>query len=264
MLLDRLLDSVGLEVLPAAICDLRRGARVELAPQAEPLLHCIVKGRGRLLAAEALPLAELTLVLVPGGTAHMIEPEDGATRTLKLGGERSSDHVPALTAGSGASALLFISGLVRTIEQPPLGLLDGVNAPLAVDFATAAHASQPFTALLEEQFARQPGNRRVIALLLQQCLVYALRALAEQPGCPVPWLRATKHPGLARALQSMLRAPSAPHTSESLARTSGMSGADLDAAFSAAFGRPPLEWLSRYRAGSSDATSTPTHGDERR
>jgi Cupin len=254
VLLDRLLDSVGLEIEPVAVCDLRAGVRMELPSQAEPHVHCVVRGHGQLGVGTAragveLPLAAQMIALVPPGTAHTIEPAGGATRSLKLGGHRSSDHLPALTAGGGASALLLVSGLIRTRARVPFGLLDGVKRPIGVDLSSLPRAAPLFDALLAEQVGRPPGSRRMTGLLIQQCLVFALRELAARDDCPLPWLRGIKDAGLARALQMMLRAPQQPYTVKALSAAAGMSRSSFSARFARAFGRSPLTWLAQAREG---------------
>lgn len=255
MLLDRLLDSVGLQIEPVAVCDLRAGVRMELPPQPEPHVHCVVRGRGRLGSGRArceLSLGAHVVALVPPNAAHGIEPEGGATRSLKLGSQRSSDHLPALTAGGGESALLLVSGLIRTRAQTPFGLLDGVRTPIGVDLSGVPRAAPLFEALLAEQVGRPPGSRRMTGLLIQQCLVYALRELSERAECPLPWLRGIKDARLARALQMMLRAPQRPHTVKALSEAAGMSRSSFSARFARAFGRSPLAWLAQAREGGAE------------
>jgi AraC family transcriptional regulator, activator of mtrCDE len=252
VLLDRLLDSVGLEIVPVAVCDLRVGVRMELPPQSEPHVHCVVRGLGQLSAVagrrtSTLRLASNVVAMVPKSTPHTIEPAGGATRSLKIGGERSSDHVPALSAGTGESALLLVSGLVRTRARTPLGLLDGVKQPVGVDLSDVPRAAPLFEALLAEQVGRPPGSRRMTGLLIQQCLVFALRELAQRPDCPLPWLRGIKDTGLARVLQLMLRAPQRPHTVTALSAAAGMSRSSFSSRFARAFGRSPLDWLAQTR-----------------
>ena len=75
MLLDRLLENIGLEVEPFAICRVRKGWRLDMAKAGEVHLHFVVDGRGILRAPSAFKasLERFTLVLVPPGIRHRIE-----------------------------------------------------------------------------------------------------------------------------------------------------------------------------------------------
>jgi Cupin len=197
VLLDRLLDSVGLTIEPLAICDLRAGVRMELPPRAEPQMHCILCGHGRLAlgndrAGGEIALADHVVALVPPGIAHGIEPEGGVTRSLTLGRQRSSDHVAALTLGDGASVLLLVSGLIRARAHTAPGLLDGVPRPLGVDLSAVPRAVPLFETLRAEQVGRPLGSRSMTGLLLQQCLVLTLRELSTRADCPLPWVHGIK------------------------------------------------------------------------
>jgi AraC family transcriptional activator of mtrCDE len=249
VLLDRLLDSAGLEVVPVAVCDVRRGTGVELPELPEAHLHCVVRGSGvlRTDAGAVLPLAPATLAIVPAQTSHVIEPEGGCVRVLKLGAAYSSDHVPTLTAGGGEPGLVLVSGRIRASRRNVFGLFDGMTAPVAVELSDIAGALPLFDALLDEQSGRAPGNRRMTALLMQQFLMHVLRKLYVTGDCPLPWLDAIREPGLARALGAMLRTPSGQHSVKSLAATAGMSRTSFNTRFARAFGLTPLDWLKLLR-----------------
>jgi AraC-like DNA-binding protein len=249
VLLDRLLDSAGFEVIPAAVCDVRRGVGVELPPLADAHVHCVVRGRGALRTDSdvALSLSPATLAIVPAHTAHVLEPDGGCTRLLKVGAATSSDHVPTLTAGGGEPGLTLVSGRIRASRRNAFGVFDGMTAPVAVALSDIARIHPLFEALLDEQSGRAPGNRRMTALLMQQFLMHALRKLYLDSSCPLPWLSAIREPGLARALDAMLRTPLGHHSVKSLAATAGMSRTSFSARVAQAFGLTPLDWLKLLR-----------------
>jgi AraC family transcriptional regulator, activator of mtrCDE len=249
VLLDRLLDSAGIEVVPVAVCDVRRGVRVELPALAEPHLHCIVRGIGTLRGASglALPVEPGGVAIVPSRTPHGVEPQGEARRVLQIGSAVSSDHVPALTAGGGEPGLVVVSGRIRAVQGDTLGLFDRMLTPLVVSLADVPRIQPMFETLLEEQAGRAPGSRRMTALVMQQALMHALRKLCGEPASGLPWLSAIREPGLSRALGGMLRAPSTPHSVKSLAATAGMGRATFSQKFSQAFGQSPIGWLNHIR-----------------
>lgn len=257
MLLDRLLDRAGLEVIPVAVCDVRRGVGVALPPLADAHVYCVVRGHGVLRADGDLELAlsPATLAIVPAQMAHVVEPNGGCARVLKVGAATSSDHVPALTAGGGEPGLTLVSGRIRASLRNAFGLFDGMTAPVAVELSDIARVHPLFEALLDEQAGRAPGNRRMTALLMQQFLMHVLRKLYADSDCPLPWLSAIREPGLARALDAMLRAPSGQHSVKALAATAGMSRSSFSARFAQAFGLSPHDWLKLLRVQDPSAAT---------
>src|SRR3954468_11885553 len=69
VLLDRVLANAANEVMPFAVCDVRRGVRVEMRPTDTPMLHCVARGNGVLWTTpdDATPLGEGALAIVPRG-----------------------------------------------------------------------------------------------------------------------------------------------------------------------------------------------------
>jgi AraC family transcriptional activator of mtrCDE len=249
VLLDRLLDRAGLEVAPVAVCDLRRGAGVELPALADAHVHCVVRGSGTLRVAGdlELPLSPATLAIVPARVAHVLMPDGGYARLIKVGAATSSDHVPALTAGGGEPGMTLVSGRIQASRRDAVGLFEGMTGPVAVALSDIDRVHPLFETLLDEQSGRAPGNRRMTALLMQQFLMHVLRKLYCEVDCPLPWLGAIRDPGLARALDAMLRSPTGQHSLKSLAAAAGMSRSSFSARFAQAFGRTPLDWLKVLR-----------------
>lgn len=263
MLLDRLLETAELDVLPLAVCDVRRGVRVELPAGDDAMLLCIVRGRGELRSTDTsgIPIGMASVAIVPAGTPCVLEPEGGSRRLLAIEAAGKSDHVAKLIAGAGEPALLVVCARLRAVMRGGLDLFESMHAPLVVDLSDVAVVLPMFECLLEEQQKRLPGNRRMSELLLQQCLTHALRKLcagayvsepragasaAARDGA-LPWLLALRDPGLSRALNAILRTPAGAHSLRSLAEVAGMTRAVFGARFTRAFGRAPLELLDQVR-----------------
>jgi AraC family transcriptional activator of mtrCDE len=249
VLLDRLMDNAGLDVSPVAVCDVRAGVRVELPALPEPHVHCIVRGHGELRTAMglALPIAPGSVAIVPAHTVHSLEPCGGAARVLKVGAAVSSDHVPAVTAGSGEAGLTFVCGRIQSTRCESLGLFDRLLAPVVVDLSDVPGILPLLETLLDEQASRAPGNRRMTALLMQQCLMHLLRKQCREGDAALPWLAVVRDRGLSRALDGMLRAPWAAHSAKSLAAIAGVSRSSFSHRFAQAFGQSPIDWLNRIR-----------------
>lgn len=184
MLLDRLLDSAGLELSPFALCDIRRGVRVELSPSADTHLYCILRGEGALRAAQgfAAAVAPSAIAIVPRGIAHVFEPKDGSTRVVSLRSVSASARLPTVIAGDGACGLLLIGARVRAADSTR-NLLEPLRMPIVLDAAETSWAAQPFAALRAEQEQSWPGRRHMTELLMHQCLIHLLR---EHPSLWAP------------------------------------------------------------------------------
>jgi AraC family transcriptional regulator, activator of mtrCDE len=262
VLLDRLLETAELDVLPLAVCDVRRGVRVELPIADDATLLCIVRGSGELRTmtgtapalrggasgdAPGIAIGMACVAVVPPGTPCVLEPEGGSRRALTVEAAGKSDHVAKLIAGAGEPALLVVCARLRAVMRGGLDLFEAMRAPLVVDLSDVAVVLPMFECLLEEQQLRLPGNRRMSELLLQQCLTHALRKLCGSADGALPWLDALRDPGLSRALNAILRTPASAHSLRSLAEVAGMTRAVFGARFTRAFGRAPLELLDQVR-----------------
>jgi AraC family transcriptional activator of mtrCDE len=251
VLLDRILDSVGLELRPFGLCDVRESVGVVLPAANEVQMHFVVRGAGIVVHGDGVrqPVRERALVIVPPGMEHGIECEGRVARRLSLGTIGTSDHVATLTAGDGRSQLLFVAAHMRPQNGRAVVLFDQLPCPLVVDLSDIERLTPLFDALVEEQRSREPGSRHMGELIMQQCLLHALRKVAsEEPG-PLPWLRACRDPGLSRALEAILRTPASPHSLRSLAAAAGMSRTAFTSRFTQAFGRAPMDVVKQVRMG---------------
>jgi AraC family transcriptional regulator, activator of mtrCDE len=251
VLLDRLLESVGLELQPFAVCDVRRGVGVALPAAREVQVHYTIRGAGELIDERGarVALSATSITIIPPGLACEIDPEGGVARRLAVGPSSSSDHVATVVAGGGEPGVLLLCARMRAQFGGALALFDQLRAPLVVDLAEDERARPVFEALLEEQRSRLPGSRLMTELMLQQCLLHALRRLCDADPCPLPWLWAFRDTGLSRALAAILRTPAAPHSMRSLAAAAGMSRAVFASRFAQAFGRAPMELVKHVRIG---------------
>ena len=80
MLLDRLLTALEVSVDPFAICDVRAGWRLQMPPVGSVGLHYVLRGGGELIVPGGARTAfgPRSLIVVPPGSPHRIEPDGGA------------------------------------------------------------------------------------------------------------------------------------------------------------------------------------------
>jgi len=252
MLLDRLLENIGLEVEPFAICRVRRGWRLDMAKAGEVHLHFVVDGRGILRAPSAFKasLERFTLVLVPPGIRHRIEPEGHVEHeigTMEATCRSLPTGLDEFNAGGGEAGLVITCGRLTTTYGGVIGLFDHLNAPLVENFEEVSEVRQLFDWLLIEQASSKPGARRMTQALMAQCLIHLFRRLCSQEECALPWLAALEHPGYALVVDAILSDPGAPHTLDSLAVLAGMSRSVFSERFHAAFGRSAVDLLRETR-----------------
>jgi AraC-like DNA-binding protein len=251
VLLDRLLESAGLELQPFAVCDVRQGVGVALPALQEVQVHCTIRGAGELADERGarVALTAASIAIIPPGLACEIDPDGGCARRLAVGPSTSSDHVATVVAGGGEPGVLLLCARMRAQSGGALALFDQLRAPLAVDLSEDARARPVFDALIQEQRSRLPGSRLMTELMLQQLLLHGLRRLCDADPCPLPWLWAFRDTGLSRALAAILRTPAAPHSMRSLAAAAGMSRNVFASRFAQAFGRAPMELVKHVRIG---------------
>jgi len=251
VLLDRILDSVGLELQPFGLCDVRESVGVVLPAANDVQMHFVVRGSGVIVHGDGVqqPVRARALVIVPPGMQHGVECAGPVLRRLSLGTIGTSDHVATLVVGGGESQLSFVAAHVRPQYGRAVVLFDQLPCPLVVDLSDVGLLAPLFEALVDEQRSREPGSRHMAVLIMQQCVLHALRKVASQEPGPLPWLYACRDAGLSRALEAILRTPASPHSLRSLAAAAGMSRAAFTSRFSQAFGRAPMDVVKHVRMG---------------
>jgi AraC-like DNA-binding protein len=95
---------------------------------------------------------------------------------------------------------------------------------------------------------REPGSADVRLRLCELVFVEALRRyLRGLPETEAGWLGGLRDPIVGRALALLHADPARPWTLDALARASGTSRAMLAARFAERVGRPPMQYLTRWR-----------------
>ena len=249
MLLDRVIDNLGLEVEPFATCGVASGWRLPVAAQDLVSLHFTLEGEGRLVWGDghALELPPQSLAVVPPGMPHRLEAGTGVLQD----GPVSRASVAGLAHVSAGprpqQALLVACGRIRAVWAGRRGLFDNLTEPLVVSFADAPRMKEVFATLLAEQASDAPGRTAMMTALMQQCLVELFRRLCGRDECKLPWLTALEDPRLARALRAIHDAPERPHTLDRLAEAAGMSRSAFAARFRTLFGQTAMDYVRDVR-----------------
>ncbi len=107
----------------------------------------------------------------------------------------------------------------------------------------------PTIELFRVEYAHaSPGRAAILARLAEIACIQAIRIWIEQtPTLTQGWLRASKDPRIALALQAIHRAPGLRWTVGFLAQQAGMSRSVFASRFKALVGESPMEYVSRWR-----------------
>jgi AraC-like DNA-binding protein len=243
MLVDKLLSNLDIQVEQFSLCQVTPGKRLNVPDSSRVMLHFILAGTGFLRVDNdtRYPLEPCTLVIVPKGVRHSLEPTGEIVQECHV--EVDSDvGVP-----EGRPEVVVACGLVKVRYGAALGLFGRLDDVLVEDLSDIPRVSSAFKEILAEQSDAAPGSDAMKAALMSQCIVHLFRRLCDNGNCSLPWLTALEDEGLARALDLILRRPGDVHTVESLAEVASMSRSTFAEAFADAFGMPPMSMVRRIR-----------------
>ena len=249
--LEKLLSAFDVEVEPFAICDVRQGWRLDLAGQGCVTVHYALQGAGELRLGDAprVPFGPDTIIIVPRGMAQSIGTH-GARRSCP-GDETTCvslrEGMRWLQAGEGAPDIVMACGRVRATYGEGTGVFDLLDQPIVESFPAGHAVQHAFRAMLCELSERRLGATALAEALMKQCLIFALRRLAERRDARLPWLRALDDPRLSAAVRTMMAHPERECSVEDLAALAGMSRSSFGAHFARAFGRSPHSFLMESR-----------------
>ena len=250
MLLNKLLSNLSVHVKPFAICTLSEGWRLHLPGPPGVLFHFVLEGNGVIYGprSDAHPIAPLHLSVVPPGAKHILECSGDFRDELRIDTSPSGEQVCQIVAGSSEQADLVVGcGIVSVRYGPSLDLFDHLHDVLAVDLSSVPQALPAFQGILAEQSQAIAGSDAMTAALMTQCLVHFFRRLPSQGEGALPWLMALQDERLGRVIDTILDAPGAEYTVESMADTAAMSRSAFAEHFAESFGRSPMSFVNHVR-----------------
>ncbi|MBI2516493.1 MAG: helix-turn-helix transcriptional regulator [Opitutae bacterium] len=250
MSLDRLLAHVEIAVQPFSLCILSGGWRLRLPQPTGPLLHFVLKGRGKIVGPDrqAHHLEPLSLAIVPQGAAHALESHAPVRHEKAFDLENAGPPLYRIVAGSEDQADLTIAcGMISAKFGESLGLFNHLSGVLVVPLADLAPVRELFAAILEEQAQPKEGSNALTGACMTAVMVYFLRRVGKGDTDALPWLRALQDPRLGRAVDAMLLDCGRPWSLETLADVAGMSRSAFAERFTKAFGNTPMAFLHELR-----------------
>lgn len=216
---DHLPNIVGLKVLPPSLLELTRGFRISGPTGRQPALFCVMQGSLYLTSGddEPLPVSAGNAFLILPGTdtilgAHKLKGRDkfALCRRMKHHGE-----VP--TIGTPRSSARVARVLVAHLGADGARSGTPSSSLLMLDFNAIGNLRLAFAAALAELDTPQPGQRMLIAALMQTCLVHLYRHHVTDDGVD----RTCR---TAPAIEAITSDPGAAPVPRQLADLCGMSG----------------------------------------
>jgi AraC-like DNA-binding protein len=209
----------------------------------------VVRGRCWLVLPDRAPepLAEGDLILL--SDAHYtvtsdpaLEPADGMALYALPGQD-------TVRLGRGCNTVL-IGGGSGFADGCASFILDALPRFLRIDRSSpsAEAIARTLTSLQDEVRSARVGGSLIAERLADILVVEAVRAyVAAGPANDVGWIAALADPRIARAIELMHGDVARRWTVPLLAREVGMSRSALTLRFSQRVGRPPLDYLTRWR-----------------
>jgi AraC-like DNA-binding protein len=248
---DQLCRGLEVDISAFGICEVRQDAAFVITEDKDSAVHYVLSGEGVAWRAtgEATEISPHTVMIVPPGSRLTISSNPNRRFNLaEPNCEPLAGGWDLLTVGDGSPGLTLACGYVHARYMQVVELFDYLREPLIESVAEDRTFREPFHHLLEELAEPKPGTKVLAEMLMKQCLIALLRGHSETTGeCFVPWLAALGDRSLGRALATMLDAPEANHTLESLGDIAGMSRGAFAERFKAAFGRTAIDCLKEIR-----------------
>jgi AraC family transcriptional activator of mtrCDE len=219
--------------------------------------HLVLAGSALLtvedIAADQVKLDAGELVLLPGGSAHVMRDSLGAPAPpldAILAGHPVAGGGRLTYGGDGARTSLLCGGFSLTPGLPG-NLLSLLPPALVIDAARHGITRWlgPIFGLLHEEVASQsPGGTAVLAKIADVFLTQVIRGyLSSQDPAAWPVHAAAADAQIGKALTALRRRPGMQWTVAALAREAGMSRTAFAGRFREVVGEPPMSYLTRFR-----------------
>jgi len=230
---------------------------IEHLPQAQHVViyHLVTEGRcevsvpGRAAASASAG----DLIVIPGGDAHSLGSD--LSRRPVPGGpfvvQRGPDEVPLVRRGGGGAVTRMVCGYLACHSSLFDTVLAALPRLMVVDMreGPAAHwLTSSIRFGIAESAAERAGAGTVLAKLSELMFVEAIRRYIEGlPADQAGWLAGLRDQFVGKTLALIHSRPAHGWTVDELARAVGQSRSVLAERFTGLVGRPPMQYLTRWR-----------------
>jgi AraC family transcriptional regulator, activator of mtrCDE len=256
--LDRLMTTLEVRFVQLAECLVSPGWRLRLPSLDRPGIHYNLMGVGRIAVGEDAPIefGPHTLLITPPAKSLRIEAggESGQIdrHALVEFDEFGPGELRRFVAGDGKPELILICGYFRASYGASIDLFANLHSPIIEIFNQNERLDHQLKSTLAELIAQEIGSGAMAAALIKQVLVTLLRRSLHSTELWVERFSTLNDPQIARAFAQMAAQPEAPHSVETLSRTSGLSRSAFMARFSKLFGDSPMAVLRQLRMRRAD------------
>jgi len=249
---DFILDQMGIQAKPFALCELSGKGELGLGQDSAARLHYVLSGQGEILipGQPNLPVSRGTMVIVPALRSHTL-------RSFGVGADPLPQCRPAglnlvhlvhrQESGNELGGLVAICTHINLSLKNLHNVIDLVRSPIVDTVGNNPGLAIPVNQILQEIANPSLGSRAMLRALLQQAMIALMRRKLQTSDLEVAWMQALRDPRLWSVLTYMMKTPGDDHTLETLAEQAGMSRSTLAHRFSEAYGKGPMELVRELR-----------------
>ena len=222
--------------------------------------HLLLDGTcfARLLDGEFVQLAAGDLVMFPAGDRHVLATASDLSRQVtptEITGESLSflkrNEIVPFAAGDSGDATRIVCGYLacdKRLAEPIITKLPRLLKVSLRDGNAAAWVRSSIQFSVAQSASERPGSAMVLARLSEVLFAEVIRLHVETlPPEETGWLAALRDRHIGRTLALLHDKPAHPWTVEELASKVGLSRSALGQRFVALIGKPPMEYLMRWR-----------------
>jgi AraC family transcriptional activator of mtrCDE len=253
--LDDLLEGLDVDFVQLSECLIAKDWSLTLQARNATGIHYILSGNGRLLVDGSAPmeLTDHSLAIAPPNSTVVLQAPDSAGTFVsdKIVHARLSDaHMSVVrrhVAGNGPPHLIVICGYFKASFSSAVDLFGFLPAPIVENFTAEEQLGLKLKNALGELLKQEIGAGAMSAALMIEVLITILRRALSSQSAWTERFKILKDPKIARAFAEMISTPGAPHSVQSLARTSGLSRSSFMDRFLEALGDSPMTVLRNIR-----------------
>jgi AraC family transcriptional activator of mtrCDE len=253
--LDDLLEGLEVDFVQLSECLIAKDWSLTLQGRNATGIHYILSGSGRLLIDGLAPIeiTDHSLAIAPPNSTLVLQAPDseGTFRSDKIAHAQLSDaHMSVVrrhVAGSGPPHLIVICGYFKATFSSAVDLFGFLPAPIVETFTAKEQLGLKLKTALGELLKQEVGAGAMSAALMIEVLIIILRRALSSQSAWAERFKILKDPKIARAFAEMVATPEAPHSVQSLARTSGLSRSSFMDRFLEAVGDSPMTVLRNIR-----------------
>lgn len=250
--LDRLLDSLSVDIRRCVVCSVPANARARFEPVDVITVHYLVAGTGffQIGNEAALALGPESIVIAPAKSLQF-----WASHRDARGDIHGREHCTSvddklaqlLTRGQSDEALSIVRTEIQVTNGGIAGFFDHLRQPIVERFHGEDAARQLFELMITELAQPAMGSHALAETLMKAFLIVMLRRHLKRGHASSSVFAMMGDPRLARAMIDVLERPEQPHTLETLSAAAGMSRAGFVDKFREVFAQSPNEFIQDFR-----------------